>query len=83
MRLLDLVEEHDAIRLATHGLRELAALLVTHVAGRCADEPRDRVLLHVFAHVHAHDVVLAVEQALGERARQLGFAHAGRPEKYK
>jgi len=32
--LLDLVEQHDGERLAAHGLGELAALLVAHVAGR-------------------------------------------------
>ena len=38
VRLLDLVEEHHAIRLAAHDLGELAAFLVTDVARRRADE---------------------------------------------
>jgi hypothetical protein len=41
VRLLDLVEEDDAIGLAPHRLGELAALVVADVAGRRADEPRD------------------------------------------
>ena len=40
VRLLDLVEQHDGVRAAAHGLGELPALLVADVAGRRADEPR-------------------------------------------
>ena len=43
--LLDLVEQDDGERLAAHLLGELAALLVADVAGRGAEQPRDRVLL--------------------------------------
>ena len=39
-----------------------------------------RVLLHVFAHVDADHGVLVVEEEFGERARELGFADAGRAE---
>ena len=39
VRLLDLVEQEHRVRLAPHGLRELAALVVADVAGRGADEP--------------------------------------------
>src|SRR5256885_16677023 len=38
--LLDLVEEQDRVRLAPHGLGELAALVVADVARRRADQPR-------------------------------------------
>ena len=51
VRLLDLVEEDDAVGPAAHGLGELAALVVADVAGRRADQPRDGVLLHVLGHV--------------------------------
>ncbi len=76
VRLLDLVEEDDAVRAAPHRLGELAALVVAHVAGRRADEPRHGVLLHVLAHVEADQRRLVVEQELGQRPRQLGLAHA-------
>jgi hypothetical protein len=79
--LLDLVEKHDRIGPAAHGLGQLAALVVADVAGRGADEARHRVLLHVLRHVDAHHVGLVVEQELGQRPRQLGLAHAGGPEK--
>ncbi len=80
VRLLDLVEQDDRVRLAAHGLGQLAALVVADVAGRRADEPRDRVLLHVLGHVDLDQRVLVAEQELGERARELGLPHAGRAE---
>ena len=68
VRLLDLVEEHDGVGLAPHRLGELAALLVADVAGRGADQAADGVALLVLGHVEADDVVLGVEERLGERA---------------
>ena len=78
---LNFIEEHDAIRPAAHGLAELPALLVAHVAGRCADEPRHGVLLHVFAHVDARHGVLVVEEEFRERPGQLRFTDTGRTKK--
>ena len=78
--LLDLVEQHDRVGPAAHRLGQLAALLVADVAGRRADQPRDRVLLHVLGHVDPDHRVLGVEHELGERPRQLGLADAGRAE---
>ena len=80
VRLFDLVEEQHAVRPAAHGFGELAAFFVADITGRRADQPRDGVLLHVFAHVDANHVVLAVEEQLSQRAGQLGFADAGRAE---
>ena len=51
VRLLDLVEEDEAVGLAADGVGELAAVVVADVAGRGADEPRDVVLLHELGHV--------------------------------
>jgi hypothetical protein len=79
VRLLDLVEQEHAVRLAPHGLRELAALVVADVAGGRADEPGHGVLLHVLRHVDADHRVLVAEQELGERARQLRLADADGP----
>ncbi len=80
MRLLDLVEEDHGVGLAPDGFGQLAALLVADVAGRRADQTRHRVLLHVFAHIDADHVVLAVEERLGQGLGELGLADAGRPE---
>jgi hypothetical protein len=81
--LLDLVEQDDRVGPAAHGLGELTALVVADVAGRCADQPRHRVLLHVLAHVDAHHRSLVVEQELGERAGELGLADAGGAEEHE
>ena len=83
MRLLNLVEKDHGVRLAAHGLGELAALVVADVARRRADQPRDAVLLHVFGHVDAHQRAFGVEQRLGERLRQFGFAHTRGAQKQK
>src|SRR5690606_17464584 len=80
VRLLDLVEQDDAVRAAAHLLRELAALLVADVSRRCTDQARDGVALHVLGHVDAHHRVLVVEEELGERTRRLRLAHARGPE---
>src|SRR5579864_3171614 len=78
--LLDLVEEEHRVRLAAHGLGQLAAFVVPDVARRRADEPRHGVLLHVLRHVDLDERVLVAEEELGERARELGLADAGRAE---
>ena len=80
MRLFDLVEQHDRVRLSADRLGELPALVVADVSRRCADQTRHGVLLHVFAHVDAHHVALAVKQRLGQRLAQLGLADAGGAE---
>ena len=76
MRLLDLVEQHDAVGMRAHGVHEQAALLEADVAGRRADQPRHRVLLHVLAHVEADELVAEEEREL---LGQLRLADAGRP----
>ena len=80
MRLLDLVEQHDRVRVAPHALGELPGLVVTDIAGRGADEPRHGVPLAELAHVEAHDRLLVVEERRRQRTRQLGLADTRRPE---
>ena len=75
MRLLDLVEQQHAVRMLVDGVGQQAALVVADIARRRADQPADRVALHIFGHVEAlqrdaHD--------RGELARDLGLADAGR-----
>src|SRR2546427_573707 len=80
MRLLDLVEQDDRVRPAPDRLGELATFLVANVSRRRADQPGDRVLLHVLRHVDPHERALVVEHELGERLRGLGFSDARWPE---
>jgi len=77
MRLLDLVEQHDLIWPAPHRFGERAALVVTDIARRRADQPRHRMLLHVLGHVEADHRGLVVEEVLRKSFRQLGLADAG------
>ena len=80
VRLLDFVEQDDRVRVALDALGELPALFVADVAGRRADQLRNRVLLHVLRHVEAHQALLAAEQEAGQRARDFGLADAGRSQ---
>src|SRR3982751_3046892 len=57
------------------GVDDQPALLEADVSGRRADQPRDRVLLHVLAHVEADEFVAELQREL---LRQLRFADAGR-----
>ena len=79
MRLFDLIKQHHAVRPAPDRFAELAAFFVADISGRRADEPRDGVLFHVFAHVDAHHRIFVVKQKFRECASQLGLANAGRP----
>ena len=47
MRLLDLIEQHDRIRLAPHSLGQLSALVVTAISRRRTDQTRYAVTLLV------------------------------------
>ena len=78
--LLDLVEEDHAVWPASHGLGELARLLVADVAWRGADQARDCVLLLVLGHVDPDQGVLLAEEVLGESPGELCLAYAGRAE---
>ena len=60
VRLFDLVEQQDRVRLLADGVGQEPALVESDVAGRRADQARDGVLLHVLAHVQAHQGGLVV-----------------------
>ena len=77
VRLFDLIEEHDAVGVATYRFGQLTGLVVAHVAGRRADHAADGVPLHVLAHVQPDERLFVVEQLLREGAGQLGLADAG------
>src|SRR3989442_1995067 len=80
VRLLDLVEQDDRIRPAPDRLGELATFLVADVSRRRADQPGDRVLLHVLRHVDPYERALVVEQELGQRLRRLRLPDTRRTE---
>src|SRR4051794_26845559 len=80
VRLLDLVEQQHGVRLAAHGLGQLAALVVADVAPGRAAQAADRVLLHVLGHVDPDHRLLVAEEEVGEGAGELGLADPGGAE---
>src|SRR5579883_77619 len=68
VRLLDLVEQDQAVRLPPHGIGQLTAIVVADIAGWRADEPRDAVLLHELAHVELDHGVFGAKHELRQRA---------------
>mmetsp|Transcript_46897 Transcript_46897/g.118173 ORF Transcript_46897/g.118173 Transcript_46897/m.118173 type:complete len:499 (-) Transcript_46897:1516-3012(-) len=81
VRLLHLVKEDDAVRLAPHRLGQLPTLVMPDVAGRRADQARHRVLLHVLGHVDAHHVLLVIKQHFRQRLGELRLANASGAQK--
>ena len=75
--LLDLVEQHNRVRVTAHSLGELAALVMAHVTRRATDELGDLELAAELRHVKADERVLAAKEVLGERLGELSLARAG------
>ena len=73
MRLLDLVEQQHAMRMLVDAVGQQPALVEADIARRRADQPRDRVLLHVLRHVEAQQ--LDAHEAR-ELLRDFGLADA-------
>ena len=74
--LFDLIEQHNAVGVAAHGLGQLAALLIADVSRRRTDQTRDAEFLHILGHVDTDHVLLVVKQGLRQRLGQLGLADA-------
>ena len=53
VRLLDLVEQDYAVRMLVDRVGQQPALVVADIARRRADQPADRVALHIFGHIKA------------------------------
>ena len=73
MCLLNFVEQENAVWLGAHRIGESAAFIVPDVTRRRADELRDGVLLHVFAHVEAQQAGIRSEEEFRERLGQFRF----------
>ena len=83
MCFLDLIKQHDGVRVPPHLLGQLSALIVPDIAGRRADHFRDIELLHVLRHVDAYDILLTAEDRLRQRLRKLCLSDSGRSQKEK
>ena len=80
MGLFDLVQQENRVRIARNRVGQQAALIEADVSRRRANQPRDRMLLHILAHIEAQKLeTQGFRQLLGN----LGFAHAGRSREQK
>ena len=75
MRLFDLVEKEHGVRILVHAVGQQAALIESYVSGRGADQPRNRMLLHVFGHVEPEQLH---PHCFGELLRCLSFSDSRR-----
>ena len=78
MGLFDLVEQDDRIGPPPHRLGEHAALVITDIAGRGADQAGHRMFFHVLRHVDPDHGLLGVKEEIGQAPGQFGLAHTGR-----
>ena len=83
MRLFNLVKQNHAVRLAPYFFRQLPGVVIAHIAGRRADDTRDRKLLHILAHIQADQGVRGVKHIGGQLLNQLRLAYAGGTHKNK
>ena len=77
MGFFHLVKENNGVWLPANGFRELSSLLITHIAGRGADEPGNGEFLHILRHIDADQIAFIVKQRLRKSLCQLCLAHAG------
>ena len=75
MCLLDLVEHHHTVGVLVDGVGQLTTLVEADIARRRANQARHAGLVHVLGHVES---VEGHAKHLGELARELGLADAGR-----
>ena len=75
MRLFDLVEQQHRMGVLVDRVGQQAALVEPDIAGRCADQTRDRMAFHVFRHIETRQFHA---ERIGELAGDLGLADTGR-----
>ena len=83
VRFFDFVEQDHLIGPAPNSFRQRAAFLIADIAGRGTDQPRDRVLLHIFGHIDADHRGFIIEHIRGKRFGEFGFANPRRPQKHE
>ena len=83
VRLFHFIEQHHAVRTATHRLGQHASFAVAHVARRRAHQKRHFMFFFELTHVDDCHVVFAAEEQFGKREGRFGFAHTARPGQEK
>ena len=77
MSLLDLVEKHHRVRLASYRFCKLTAFIVSHIARRRSHEAAYRMTLLIFAHIDACHHVLIIEEELRKGFGKLCLTDTG------
>ena len=80
MGLLDLVEEHDAVRLLADLVDKQTALFVTDISRRRTVKERHGVLFLEFRHIEAQQRSFFSEEEFRQGLRELGLTGTRRPE---
>src|SRR5208283_4221479 len=80
MRLFDFIEQQDRVRLLADGVGQKSTLVKSYVPRRSPDQPGDRVLFHVFAHVEPQKID---SQNPGKLLGHFGLSHSGRTDEKK
>src|SRR3954454_9494242 len=78
MRFFDLVKQNDGVRPPAHGISQLTALLISHIARRSPDQPCNNVLLHKLTDGEPRHSAFIVEQKFRKCSGGLGLTNAGR-----
>ena len=74
MGFFNFIQEQDTVAMLIDTIGEKPALIKTHIAGRCAQQARDRMPFHIFRHVKAKQFNA---EAFGQLPRYFGFTYAG------
>ena len=83
MCLLNLIKEHDRVRLTPDRLGELTTLIVADIARRCTDQTSGAKLLLILAHINTGHHVLIVKEALSQGSSHLCLTDTCRAEEDK
>ena len=78
MRLFNFIEQNDRIWFSADFFGQLAALVVSDVAGRRADQLGNAVFFHILGHVNSNHGIFVSEHDSCQRFGEFRLAHAGR-----
>src|SRR5262245_3739193 len=81
MGFFNLVEQQEAEGLLANGVGQLAANIVSEIAGRSADEALIRVLSAELGHVKTNACTLVAKEKTGNRLCEFCLADSGGPRK--
>lgn len=81
MRLLHFIQQNHLTGLVEHGVGELTTSIMSHIAGRRAEQTGARETLAELAHIETDNVFFAAKHLRGQCFCQFRLANARRAEK--